>query len=312
MTREEFIAMVKDVHEHPEHLAKYRKKYKNVYPFSDGIFKMLMANEAKPLRTVKFLNAMLGLTGHKAIKTYTLGVPENPGVLNDKTAIFDIYGTTQSGEPVLIEVQQTFNKLFVDRLIYYTGRVVSRTVKKSQDYKLPHIYVLSLLTENQFPKEPDTYLHHAQIVRNRRIFYNKLDIYLVEIEKFFAIDRRTPPGKREATDRAEMLRLFRDVLEEKEIPEEKLKKLLDKDFKKDVSLVGYTDETLLNEVDGMTNIIYEKQGSYLQGGEDKANEIALAMLAEGDSVDKIVRVTKLPKQEVVKLKRLAAKELASA
>lgn len=59
--------MVKDVHEHPEHLAKYRKKYKNVYPFSDGIFKMLMANEAKPQRTVKFLNAMLGLTGRKAI-----------------------------------------------------------------------------------------------------------------------------------------------------------------------------------------------------------------------------------------------------
>ena len=190
--------MVKDVHEHPEHLAKYRKKYKNVYPFSDGIFKMLMANEAKPQRTVKFLNAMLGLTGRKAIKTYTLGVPENPGVLNDKTAIFDIYGTTQSGEPVLIEVQQTFNKLFVDRLIYYTGRVVSRTVKKSQDYKLPHIYVLSLLTENQFPKESNTYLHHAQIVRNRRISYEKMDIYLVEIEKFFAIDKRTSPCKREA------------------------------------------------------------------------------------------------------------------
>lgn len=34
--------------------------------------------------------------------------------------------------------------------------------------------------------------------------------------------------------------------EEKEIPEDKLKKLLDKDFAKDVSLVGYTDETLLN------------------------------------------------------------------
>ena len=177
---------------------------------------------------------------------------------------------------------------------------------------MPHIYVLSLLTENQFPKESNTYLHHVQIVRNRCIFYNKLDIYLVEIEKFFAIDKRTPPGKCETTDRAEMLRLFRDVLEEKDIPEEKLKKLLDKDFMKDVSLVGYTDEILLNEVDGMTNIIYEKQGSYLQGGKDKANEIALAMLAEGDSVDKIVRVTKLPKQEVVKLKQQAAKELATA
>ena len=145
-------------------------------------------------------------------------------------------------------------------------------------------------------------------MRNRRIFYNKLDIYLVEIEKFFAIDKRTPPDKREKTDRAEMLRLFRDVLEEKDIPEEKLKKLLDKDFMKDVSLVGYTDETLLNEVDGMTNIIYEKQGSYLQAKED----VALAMLARNYSVDDIVAITKLPKQEVVKLKRQAAKELATA
>ena len=299
MTRNEFIAFVKDVHEHPEHLADYRKKYKNVYPFSDGIFKMLMANEAKPKRTVKFLNAMLGLSGDKAIVTFTLGVPENPGVLNDKTAIFDIYGTTQAGEPVLIEIQQNFNTLFIDRLIYYTARVVSRTVKKAQDYKLPHIYVLSILTENQFPRERNTYLHHVQLVRNHRLFYEKLDIYLIELEKFFAIDDRTSPQCREQSDRAEMLRIFRDVLEDRDIPEDKLKKLLDKDFAKDVSLKGYTDETLLNEVDGMTDMLYEKQGSYLQAKIDDAQ----TMLAEGDSVEKISRITKLSEREVLKLKK---------
>ena len=299
MTRNEFIAFVKDVHEHPEHLADYRKKYKNVYPFSDGIFKMLMANEAKPKRTVKFLNAMLGLSGDNAIVTFTLGVPENPGVLNDKTAIFDIYGTTQAGEPVLIEIQQNFNTLFIDRLIYYTARVVSRTVKKAQNYKLPHIYVLSILTENQFPRERNTYLHHAQLVRNRHLFYEKLDIFLIELEKFFAIDDRTSQQSREQSDRAEMLRIFRDVLEDRDIPEDKLKRLLDKDFAKDVSLKGYTDETLLNEVDGMTDMLYEKQGSYLQAKIDDAQ----AMLAEGDSVEKISRITKLSEREVLKLKK---------
>ncbi|WP_406538122.1 PD-(D/E)XK nuclease family transposase [Fibrobacter sp.] len=299
MTRNEFIAFVKDVHKHPEHLADYRKKYKNVYPFSDGIFKMLMANEAKPKRTVKFLNAMLGLSGDKAIVTFTLGVPENPGVLNDKTAIFDIYGTTQAGEPVLIEIQQNFNTLFIDRLIYYTARVVSRTVKKAQDYKLPHIYVLSILTENQFPKERNTYLHHAQLVRNHHFFYEKLDIFLIELEKFFAIDDRTSPQCREQSDRAEMLRIFRDVLEDRDIPEDKLKRLLDKDFAKDVSLKGYTDETLLNEVDGMTDMLYEKQGSYLQAKIDDAQ----AMLAEGLSVEMISRITKLSEREVLKLKK---------
>ncbi|WP_297698959.1 PD-(D/E)XK nuclease family transposase [uncultured Fibrobacter sp.] len=281
MNRSDFFAMVKDVHQHPERLAEYRKTYKNIYPFSDGIFKMLMANEAKPERTVKFLNAMLMLSGGNAIKSFTLGVPENPGVLDDKSAIFDIYGVTQGGSPVLIEVQQTFNTLFVDRLIYYTSRVVSRTVKKSQDYNLPHIYVLSLLTENQFPLERDTYLHHAQLVRNRRMFYDKLDVYLVEVEKFFAIDDRTPLESREMTDRAEMLRIFRDVLEEKEIPAEKLQRLLDKEFAKDVSLQGFTDETLLNEVDGMTDMLYEKQGAYLQGKEDDRKEVAKILIDAG-------------------------------
>ena len=297
MNRIEYIAMARDVHEHPERLAYYRKKYKNVYPFSDGIFKMLLANEAKPERTVKFLNAMLGLTGEKAIKSYTLGVPENPGVLNDKTAIFDIYGTTQAGEPALIEVQQNFNTLFVDRLIYYTARVISRTVKKSQDYNLPHIYVLSILTENQFPKERNTYLHHAQLVRNRRLYYDKLDIYLVEIEKFFAIDDRTLPEKRETSDRAEMLRLFRDVLEEKEIPEEKLKRLLDKEFAKDVSLKGYTDEILLNEVDGMTDMLYEKQGSYLQGQQDLAKALIEAGKITADEAEYFSKISAKRKQE---------------
>ena len=281
MTRDEFFAMVKDLHEHPEHLAEYRKNYTNVYPFSDGIFKMLMANEAKPERTVKFLNAMLDLNGENAIKSFTIGVPENPGVLNDKTAIFDIYGTTEAGNPVLIEVQQNFNTLFVDRLIYYTSRVISRTVKKSQDYNLPHIYVLSLLTENQFPLERNTYLHHSQLARNRHFFYEKLDVYFVEVEKFFAIDDRIEPEKREKTNRAEMLRIFRAVLEEKEIPAEKLKRLLDKDFAKDVSLTGYTDETLLNEVDGMTDLLYEKQGSYLQGKGDGILESAQLMVDSG-------------------------------
>ena len=300
MTRDEFFAMVKDLHEHPEHLAEYRKNYTNVYPFSDGIFKMLMANEAKPERTVKFLNAMLDLNGDNSIKNFTFGVPENPGVLNDKTAIFDIYGTTEAGSPVLIEVQQNFNTLFVDRLIYYTSRVISRTVKKSQDYNLPHIYVLSLLTENQFPLERNTYLHHSQLARNRHFFYEKLDVYFVEVEKFFAIDDRTEPEKREKTNRAEMLRIFRAVLEEKEIPAEKLKRLLDKDFAKDVSLNGYTDETLLNEVDGMTNLLYEKQGSRLEG---KIETAKILFKAGKLTVEDAVALLHISKEEVLSWKR---------
>ena len=58
--------------------------------------------------------------------------------------------------------------------------------------------------------------------------------------KFFRIeDRLQEEGRqanRETTPRAEMLRLFRDVLEDKTVDEEKAERLLDKDFAKDVNL----------------------------------------------------------------------------
>lgn len=78
MNKIQFRAMALDLKDNPQKLAEYRKQYKYVYPFSDGIFKILMANEAKPER----------------------------------------YGTTEGGAPVLIEVQQNFNTLFVDRLVF--------------------------------------------------------------------------------------------------------------------------------------------------------------------------------------------------
>lgn len=124
--------------------------------------------------------------------------------------------------------------------------------------------------------------------------------------EFIAIDDRTPPEGREQSDRAEMLRIFRDVLEDKEIPEEKLRRLLDKDFANDVSFKGYTDEILLNEVDGMTDLLYERQGGYLEAKEDDAK----SMLAEGLPIDMISRVTKLSEIRIRELQAGLAREAA--
>ncbi|WP_407440894.1 PD-(D/E)XK nuclease family transposase [Fibrobacter sp.] len=328
MNKSQFWAMACDLKEHPENLPKYRAIYRNVYPFSDGIFKMLMANEGKPERTIKFLNAMLGLTGDKAITEFTLGVQEQPGVLDNKTNIFDIYGYNQAKEPVVIEVQQNFNTLFVDRLVYYTARIVNNQVKKSKSYELPHIYVLSLLVDDQFPLEADTYFHHCQVMRNRKYPFKKIDVFLVEMTKFFRMDDRLLEENRKAarsiqegaqnehgiardmSPRAEMLRLFRDVLEDKTIDMEKAGKLLDEDFVKDVDFKGYTDELLLLEVDNMTDMLYEKQGSYLQGkaegreeghaeGADAKNkELAKGFRDDGFPLEAIAKRTGLSPEEI--------------
>ena len=141
--------------------------------------------------------------------------------------------------------------------------------------------------------------------------------------KFFRIEDRLKEEKRyetrEMSPQAEMQRLFRDVLEDKTIDEEKAQRLLDKDFAKDVNFKGYTDELLLLEVDNMTDMLYEKQGSYLQGKREGREEglkkgkeegvsetkldIAKAMLALGKlSVAEIAQAAKLSEAEVLALK----------
>ncbi|MDY6385933.1 MAG: hypothetical protein SPL21_00495 [Fibrobacter sp.] len=76
-----------------------------------------------------------------------------------------------------------------------------------------------------------------------------------------------------------------------------MQRKLDKDFAIDVSLIRYSDETLLNEVDGMTDMLYEKQGSYLQGKEDDAK----AMLIRNYPIEDIIAITSLSKDKIIKL-----------
>ena len=60
----------------------------------------------------------------------------------------------------------------------------------------------------------------------------------------------------------------------------------------------------------MTDMLYEKQGSYLQGKDDERNEVATAMLSEGLSVDIISRVTKLSENKIRELQAGLAREAA--
>jgi len=49
------------------------------------------------------------------------------------------------------------------RLFYYVSRTVSVLVPEGASYRLPHIYVLSILTEDLFQGEPDSYLSDEEI-----------------------------------------------------------------------------------------------------------------------------------------------------
>ena len=64
-----------------------------------------MINEKDPSRFITFVNAMLDLRGDDRIKDFHFEVQEQPGILINKTNIFDIIGTNERDEKVLVEVQ---------------------------------------------------------------------------------------------------------------------------------------------------------------------------------------------------------------
>ena len=300
MNRCQYAAMLSAIRENPANLAKFRAKFKNVYPFSDAIFKILMINEKDPSRFITFVNAMLDLRGNDRIKDFHFEVQEQPGILDNKTTIFDIVGTNERNEKVLVEVLQTDRNFYMDRLLYYTSRIITNHVKKSDDYKLPRIYVLSILTCDQFELEPDVYFHHVHFVKNGEGYYPKLDFYFVEVEKFLKIDELAEKSEKEKSQRAEMLRLFGNIINEKPVSTNFYDKDFCKSLQKDVSLEKFEDELFLRE-DIMIDMAFERQSAFRKGERTKAREMAKAMLDKGLSIAMVTEISGLPEGEIVAL-----------
>lgn len=311
MNKAQYHELLRAMREDPSAIVEFRKKYRNVYPFSDAVFKLLMQNNAP--RLVVFLNTMLGLEGDDRIKDFAFVPQEFPGTLDNKTAIFDIIGQNEKGEPILVEVQQTSGPFFMDRLLYYTARIITNRLKKSAEYRLPRIYVLSVLTCDQFA-EPETYFHHVHFVKNGENFYPKLDFFFVEVEKFFKIDDKCPKEARERNPRAKMLRFFRNIIREEEIPEQIFTEEFYKALEQDLSLEQVEDELFLKEADRMHDIIYERESAFAEGearglskgkeigiaeGEEIARrEMAKAMLADGVSIARISAYSGLTEEQI--------------
>ena len=87
-----------------KNLLKYQEIYNYAYILSDGIFKIVFAEEKDHTLLISLVNAMLDLHGGETIKEITLEMQEFPGAFTKKDCIVDIIGTTNAGERVLVEV----------------------------------------------------------------------------------------------------------------------------------------------------------------------------------------------------------------
>ena len=307
MNRSQHTSMLKAMEIDKNNFAKYQQLYKYAYILSDGVFKVVFAEEKDHTLLISLVNAMLNLQGDKAIKSITLEMQEFPGVLNKKDCILDIIGTTNAGQRVLVEIQQKKDSFFRDRVEYYISRVIENQVHTSEKYELPQIYFLGLLDFEMFPEEPEEYIHQVDEMCHGRKFFPKIQKDFVEIEKFFELEK-VGKTRDDNSDAAQWLRAIKAIIKEEPAPEQILKNETFQRLLESVKLIRFANEIFNLEVGNMTDLMAERENAFVEGREQGKIEGKAEGLTEGFNILESLGVSK---EILEKAKQIAADKAKS-
>ena len=167
-------------------LSHQQEKYINL--FTDFGFKRIFGKEIYKEVLIDFLNQIIEnetITDLSYINNQRQGITED-----NRKAIFDIVCKNEEGEYFIVEIQQSHQEFFVDRMIFYSSFLIQEQAKSGNwDYQLKAVYTIGILkfafAKQQSPVEED-YYWYAQLIDKRRnsIFSEKLHYICLEMPKF--------------------------------------------------------------------------------------------------------------------------------
>ena len=127
---------------------------KFINPFTDYGFKKIFGQEVSKELLIEFLNDLL--EGERVITDLTfLNNEQLPIYPGDRIAIYDIYCTTDTGEKIIVEMQNRSQVYFKERALYYLSHAIVRQGVKGESWKFDIkavygvFFINFLLDENQ-------------------------------------------------------------------------------------------------------------------------------------------------------------------
>ena len=117
-----------------------------INPFTDFGFKKIFGQEVDKDVLIDFLNSLL--VGERHIVDITFLDKESLADHSDgRKAIFDIYCRTDSGEYIIVEMQNGKQERFLERMLYYTTRSIATQGDKGTDwgYEVNAVYGVALM-----------------------------------------------------------------------------------------------------------------------------------------------------------------------
>jgi predicted transposase/invertase (TIGR01784 family) len=277
-------------------------KAKYINPFTDFGFKKIFGEEASKVLLIDFLNALLPPVNK--IVDLTFKNTEQLGQAEvDRKAIYDIYCESEGGEKFIVELQKAKQNFFKDRTIYYSTFPIREQAEKGNwDYKLKAVYCIGILdfTFDDYESEVEKreVVHTIKLKnQNGKIFYDKLTYIYLEMPNFKLAETQL-------NSRLDQWLFFIKYLEDfQAIPSIFADEIFKKAFEK-AELAKY-DSAELDDYENSLKTYRDLRGvistAFDEGKQEGKIEIAKAMKAEGETTDKIIRLTGLTSSEIDQL-----------
>lgn len=156
-----------------------------INPFTDYGFKKIFGQEISKDLLIDFLNDLL--EGERVITDLTfLNNEQLPEYMEDRGVIYDIYCTTDTGEKIIVEMQNKSQVRFKERALYYISRAIIRQGQVGYEWKFDIKAVYGVFFMN-FLLADDVKLRTDVILADREngdMFCDKLRQIFIALPKF--------------------------------------------------------------------------------------------------------------------------------
>ena len=270
---------------------------------NDIIFQTFFARKGNEEFLIDFLNALL----NKNIKKIEIRDEVNLERLSrdEKGGRLDLQAKVEDGTIISIEMQLRNEYNFQERTTLYGGKVISRETERGTDYEdINQVIMINILGFNLLDVED--YISKTAIVLDKHREYEVLTgmkWYFIELPKF----RKQNPDMDEKIN--QWLVFIDDYNKELVKVDEKKNETLKKARIEMNYLTGDAEVRRLAELrekwemDRISAINHATRVGKEEGAKEKAIQIAKEMLNESISVETIMKLTKLSKEEIEKIKR---------
>ena len=285
--------------------ARTYEEYKGAGVFADLLtdrtFKKAFNPDTKnKVCLIALLNAVLeGEISSPIVDVQSRDKEFNDGSNENRTTVFDLYCIDSAQRRFIIEVQLLMQENIVNRAIYYASQTVIAQGERGQkyNYELKPVVTVVFMEFNVFVD--DRYIRRAKLREiNGASVSEVLSFAFVELPKF-----NKPLDQLETTlDRG--LYALKNMKNMTQMPKQYANTAFELLFSSAyLAKLSKEEQKMIDEAQKAKWDEYAINKAALDRGRNqKAREMAKKMLAEGDSVEKVVRISELSEADVLAIK----------